>query len=245
MEKLKFFTPVAAYALVLGMVYSFSFWGRFFINPLQFASAVDVAKIAAWPLSASVLMALTHFLISGLGFEEWSVFTHVDGPLLLVEPKWLKTIAKIIWDGCFVALLLWLALSVSTPFRWFGIGFCAMVLISKSIEKQSIIRKILPNYQIRSIAIFFTIFAPFVSIGVGAVSAETIKSGRASLILDEDQTTLPSTWRRGNPRQFVGTLGGYYVFYSGDKSLAFFKPSDGQAITLKNNPAVNQRGFLF
>jgi hypothetical protein len=244
MEKLKIFTPIAVYGILIGIIYSFAFWDRFSINPLQFASALDIAKVAALPLAAGGLLSLTQIFLSGAADEDWKQFTHTDFTLTSV-PRWLKLALKILWDGGITLLLGWLVFYVSMPVRWFGIGICVLILVSGSIERQTLIREFIPNVRLRVAAVYLGVIAPFIAVGSGALAGDTIKSGKGTFILDSDHSSLPAALNNSTSRVFVGTLGNFYVFYSDDQTVSMVKVGDGQVIALKRNPAASSRSYYY
>ena len=242
MEKLKLFAPIGLYAILIGILYSFAFWDRFFINPLQFASALDIAKVAAWPLTASVLVMFVNFLVSGVTDDDWKQFTHADFILTSI-PRRLKLIWKVLWMVGIALLLWWLLFDVATPARWFGIGMCVLLLVSGSIERQTLIRELIPSYSVRAPTISLAVLAPFFAIGAGALAGDTIKSGKGAFILDAGRSYLPATFDESKSHAFVGVLGSLYIFYSSDQAISLVKVGDGQAITLKHNPAAKSKSF--
>lgn len=242
MEKLKYFAPIALYGILIGILYSFAFWDRFFINPLQFASVHDIAKIAALPLAASALLFFINILMSGATDEDWQQFTHMDSPLISA-PRCLKLAWKIAWALGVALLLAWLLFQVSTPARWFGIGLCVSFLVAGSIERQALIREIVPSYKLRASAVTLAVLAPFFAIGAGATAGDIIKSGNGVFILDANHSSIPAAFDSSASQKFVGVLGNLYIFYSENLTVSMVKIGDGQIITLKHNPAAKSRSY--
>ena len=242
MEKLKNFAPIALYGILIGMLYSFAFWDRFSINPLQFASVHDIARVAAWPLAAGALLFLINILTSSAVDEDWKQFTHMDFTLI-AAPSWLKMAWRIVWGLGVTLLLAWLLVEVSTPIRWFGIGVCVLFLSASSIERQTVIREIFPSYSLRVSAVTLGVLAPFYAVGAGALAGDKIKSGNGDFILEENHSSLSATFDSSTSHAFVGVLGNLYIFYADNLTVSMVKVGDGQIISLKYNPAAKSRSY--
>lgn len=243
MEKLKIFTPIALYGILIGLLNSFAFWGRFSINPLQFASALDIAKVSAWPLASGGLIFFINALVSSATDDDWLTHTDMDS-IHLPIPSWLKWVWKLLWGLGATFLLGWLLYIVSHPARWFGVGFCVLILASGSLERQKIIRKLIPSYCVRVPAIYLALLAPFIAVGAGALAGETIQEGKGAFLLDATHSYLPANFDASDSYAFVGILGNLYVFYSRNKSISMMRLGDGQGITLKKNPLASSHPFF-
>ena len=196
-----FFVAVAA-------CYLFGYWGAFNINVLEFISFSDLAKLALYPIVASLFFAAV-----GLATGEIA-----NGDRLPVGGGRSSRFAIFVlkhWRIIFFLLLssiFWIWLLVPSPYKLILLAFLALPF-PVALGNTELAIQLLPNSRIRYQASFIFMMLPVAAFSVGQEQADRVKAGKSSLVVDVQRSQLALLSRADAPVVYMGLLGDTYVLY--------------------------------
>lgn len=212
----------APYLVAVGACYLFGYWGAFQINVLEYISFADVAKIAIYPLVASIIFALAGVAISEL----------VCGPHLPPGGGNNTTIGRFglkhwrLLVAAVLVLVVVIAIFGAEPRKWFLVA-SLVSLLSVSLTHIEQIIEIFPNPRARKIAMYLFLLLPTSSFAYGREQAYLVKTGNADHFVDIARSKLPLTVDEKDQVAYLGLLGNLYVLRDGVTGhIVFVKQRD-------------------
>ena len=216
------------YLVAVGACYLFGYWGAFQINVLEYISFADVAKIAVYPLVASVIFALAGVAISelvwGPYFPPGGGNSTAIGRFGLKRWRWLVT--------AMLGLVVVIAIFGPEPRKWFLVA-SLVSLLSISLTYIEQVIEIFPNPRASKIAMYLFLLLPTTSFAHGREQAYLVKTGNADHFVDIQRSKLPLTVDEKNQVAYLGLLGNLYVLREGTTGhIVFVKQRDDSPLFL-------------
>lgn len=206
---------ISIYAVSVGILYEWGYWGRFDINILQFMSASEVLRSAAYPF-----LGVFVFFILGAGLNLFLFKPLPEGGgrttkvgVILNKHSHFYAIAAI----CTLVFINWLS---SGRWAWDILGFAVWITCTVLISRLELLHSLIPDDEIRALVGTFVVAMPVFSFTYGATAGEEILSGS-----DYREATIPSTIEKS---KFLGIAGDY----------AFFLSLDNQRIYIRRNAEI-------
>lgn len=213
----------AAYMMVVGACYLAGYWGSFQINVFEFISFSDVVKLAVFPLMP--------FLV-GLfaGVFCYQLWTSGDASALhksnrerrrsgfqLQRIFLLVVILCVVLVSFFSPMLgnFWPPLPSGLIAFFVGLLSIPLLYVDEFIE-------ILPNRDVRLVALFLFLFVPPVSWSYGVWRAHAVKTGAAELFVDVSRS---QPFIQSDPKirlAYLGLLGDLYVLRESQSGKIIF-----------------------
>lgn len=223
---------VVPYLIAVGACYQFGYWGAFHINVLEFISFADVAKLAIYPLMASLVFLLAGVLFSELVFSPH--FPPGGGSTFKVGMfgkkhwRWLLALQL-----CIVLLV---AIYAPEPGKWFAVAALVSTFSTPLIHLKKLI-EVVPNPHSRAVALFLLLFLPSISFAYGRHQAFLVKTGASEQFIDVVRSKLPITSDEKNPVAYLGFLGSVYVLREAKTGqVVFVKQRDDSPLFIVSKP---------
>lgn len=218
----------APYLVAVGACYLFGYWGAFQINVLEYISFADVAKLAVYPLMASLIFAL-----AGVAFSELVHAPHFPpggGNNTAVGRFGFKHWRLLL--GAQIVLAVLVAIYAPEPGKWFVVA-TLMSLFSTPLTHIEKVIEIFPNPRARATVLFLSLFLPTMSFAYGRQQAYLVKTGAADHFVDIERSKLPLTGDGKDQVAYLGLLGNLYVLREGKTGhIVFVKQRDDSLLFL-------------
>lgn len=216
------------YLIAVGACYLFGYWGAFHINVLEFISFTDVAKLAIYPLMASLV-----FFLAGVVLAEILHSPHLPpggGSAsklgMFGQKHWRWLLALQICAAVLVAVF------APEPGKWFIVAVLVTLLSTPLTHVEPFI-KVVPNPRVRATALFLLLLLPTISFAYGRQQAFLVKTGASEQFVDVVRSKLSLTNDEKNPVAYLGFLGSVYVLReSKTGELVLVKQRDDSPIFL-------------
>lgn len=194
------------YFISVGACYLFGYWGAFHINVLEFISFTDVAKLAIYPLMASLIFFLAGVVSAeiahspsrppgGGSTSKLGIFGRKHWRLLLTLQ-------------IFIAVLV--ALLAPEPGKWFVVAIL-VTLLSTPLAHLEVLIEVVPNPRVRATVLFLSLLLPTISFAYGRLQAFMVKTGASEQFIDIVRSKLPLVSDEKNQVAYLGFLGSVYV----------------------------------
>lgn len=220
------------YLITVGACYLFGYWGAFHINVLEFISFTDVAKLAVYPLMASLA-----FTIAGVLTSEITRSPHLPsgggnsskvGQFGLKHWRWL-----LVLQICITVLV---AIYAPEPGKWFVIAMLVSLFSTPLTHIEKLI-EVIPNPRARNTTLFLVLLLPSISFAYGRQQAFLIKIGMSEQFVDVVRSKLPIASDEKNSVAYLGFLGSVYVLREAKTGqIVFVKQRDDSPLFLVPNP---------
>lgn len=217
----------AAYMMLVGACYLAGYWGSFQINVFEFISFSDVVKLAVFPL----MPFLIGLFVGVFFFQLWSLGDASGLEISNRERRrsgfQLPRLFLLVVISCVVLLIVFSPMigkfwpPLPSGLIAFFVGLLAIPLsyVDEFIE-------MLPNRDVRLVALFLFLFVPPVSWSYGVWRAHTVKTGAAELFMDVSRLQL---FIESDPKirlAYLGLLGDLYVLRESQSGkIVFLKKS--------------------
>lgn len=220
------------YFILVGACYLFGYWGAFNINVLEFITFTDVAKLALYPLIASLV-----FVLAGVLFAELIHAPHF--PPGGGNASTVGVFGRKYWRWL-IALQIAVTILVATyapePGKWFVVTLLVSLLSTPLTHIEKLI-EVVPNPQARATALFLLLFLPTISFAYGRQQAFFVKTGVSEQFVDVVRSKLPLVSDAKNPVVYLGLLGNVYVLReSKSGQMVLVKQSDDSPLFLAPKP---------
>lgn len=220
------------YAIAVGAAYAMGYWGAVGINVLEFIGIADIAKLAVYPLMATLALGVLAMLGTQLlGQRVLPPGGGVNTPIGRAGRKyWWFLVALVVFASVAIAVF------GPEPTRWFVFAILLCTL-STPLGHVPFFQQILPNAYGRSFVLLLLLALPTFSFAQGRLKAFVLKSGSASLYVDVKRSGIAAVADLSNPVAYVGFIGGTYVLRESrtgalimlrqkDESPLFLSPSE-------------------
>lgn len=218
----------APYLVVVGACYLFGYWGAFQINVLEYISLTDIAKLAVYPLMASLV-----FVLAGVAFSELvhaPYFPPGGGNDTLIGQFGLRYWRLFL--GLQIVITVLVATYAPEPGKWFVVAFL-ISLLSMALAHLEMVIEVLPNPRLRSTVLFLSLFLPTLGFAYGRQQAYFVKTGAADHFVDVERSKLPLMSNGKNQVAYLGLLGNLYVMReSKTGDIVFMKQRDDSPLFL-------------
>jgi hypothetical protein len=218
----------APYLVAVGACYLFGYWGAFQINVLEYISIADVAKLAIYPLMASLVFAL-----AGVAFSELVHSPHFppgggnDTPVGRLGLKHWRLLL-----GLQIVVTVLVATYAPEPGKWFVVALLVSLFSTALAHIEKVI-ELLPNPRVRSTVLFLSLFLPTMGFAYGRQQAYLVKTGVIDHFVDVERSKLPFTADAKSQVAYLGLLGNIYVLREGKKGyIIFVKQRDDSPLFL-------------
>lgn len=218
------------YLVAVAACFQFGYWGAFNVNVLELVSFADIAKLAVYPLLASLV-----FILAGVLVAEILQSPHLPsgggantnlGRFGRKHWRWLVA----------VQVLVIMALSLFGPDRvkWFLVAFLVASLSTPLSHVESLI-ELLPNPKWRATSLFILLLLPgFILLllpglgfAYGRQEAFLVKTGFPARVVDVTRSKLPLSSDTKNPVSYLEFVGGIHVLYEAQSGqVVFLKQRD-------------------
>jgi hypothetical protein len=219
---------VIPYLVAVAAAYLFGYWGTFNINVLEFVSLADLAKLAVYPLLASLI-----FFLAGLLTSQF-----------LVSPKVTPgggantTVGRIgrkywrLFLGLQVVVICMMAIYGPEPRKWIVVA-SLVALFSAPLSHLEFLIERIPNPRARMTSLFLVLLLPGIAFAFGRQEAYLIKSGHPNQTVDIKRSNLPLSEDATKPVAYLGFVGGTYILYeTKTEQLVLVKQQDNSQLYL-------------
>jgi hypothetical protein len=205
------------YLLGIAACFLFGYWGAFNINILELGSFADLAKLAIFPLLAS----LAFFVAGIIGAE--MLF---KSPFPVVINTDQTNRRGSIFTSIKIAAIVAVAIFFPEPGKWFVVAFLVSSL-SSALHQVGALAKIVPDPPTRALTLYFLLLLPGISFAYGRVEAFLIKSDNPTRTVDIGRSKVALTATPKKPVAYLGYVGGNHVLYeSVTGQVVFLKQKD-------------------
>lgn len=220
------------YLITVAICYLFGYWGSFNINVLEYISFADVAKLAIFPLIASLVFSFAGILLV-------QVVLVPDFPVGGGNSTKIGTFGLKHWRWL-ISLLIFITIIVITygnePQKWFLVAMLISML-STHLTHIEWIKQIIPNPQIRATTLFLILFLPTTSFAYGKQKAYFVKTGQSGQFVDITRSKLTLIGDKKNPVAYLGFLGNVYVLREAKtEQIVLVKQREDSPIFLISKP---------
>lgn len=220
------------YLIAVGACYMFGYWGAFHINVLEFISFADVAKLAIYPLVASLVFFIAGVLVSEL------VFSPCLPPGGGASSK-VGQFGQKHWRW-FVAIPICIAVAGAIygrePWKWLAVAMLLSPLSIPLAHLEKLI-EVIPNPHARHTTLYLLLLLPMMSFVHGRLDAFYVKTGASGQFVDVVRSKLPIENDENNRVAYLGYLGNVYVLREAKTGqLVLVKQSDDSPLFLSSKP---------
>ena len=227
----EFIAVAATYLVAVSGCYLFGYWGAFNVNVLEFIALADIAKLAIYPLLASLGFALPGYVISHL--------RNTNMPVGGGNSTAIGNFGFKYWRALLSLQILLIALVVifgKDPYRWFVVAVL-FSLLSTALTHVDALVEILPNPQVRSTTLFLALLLPGLAFAQGRLQADNIKEGRTALFVDTSRSNLHFALDAKSPVVYLGFLNGTFVLFERKTGqIIFVKQKEDSPLTIGPKP---------
>jgi hypothetical protein len=215
------------YIVGVGAAYTLGYWGAFGLNPLQFMGLNELARLAVYPLLATlalgvVAMAANHLLLSDVlppgGGAESSLGR-------AGRKYWRPTLALL--GAAIVVTVLY----APEPNKWLLFALLVSTLSTPLAHLPRFI-ELLPNPHVRSFVLLLVVALPALSFAQARLRAHAVVHQGAELRVDLARSALPVPGVPSSAPDYLGHLGGMHVLR---------EPSSGVLMLVKQNESAPLR----
>lgn len=218
----------APYLVMVGACYLFGYWGAFQINVLEYISFTDVAKLAVYPLMASLVFALAGVALSELVHAPH--FPPGGGNDTSIGRFGLRHWRLLLSLQIIVTVLV--TIYAPEPGKWFVVALLVSLFSTALAHAEKLI-ELLPNPRFRATVLFMSLFLPTMGFALGRQQAYLVKTGAADQFVDVERSRLPLTAEGKNQVAYLGLLGNLYVLREGKTGhIVFVKQRDDSPLFL-------------
>jgi hypothetical protein len=241
--QVKTLSILTAYALVVGMLYLFGFWGRFRIDILQYIQFSDILKLALYPLFWSAISAgIVGYLTPLFGNTEAVVKDEREKVFLTPSKRAMKWIDLLC--GTFVVTAVFIA---GKPYKLFYVAGYVGIFVAFRFEHLPFLISFIRHSILRSVVVragtvvlcsaFFygryeadkIVELPFLNTG-SVVSTKIFREG--------ENPKVASLFNGQDKLKYIGMAGDYFFFLSMDNLTTFAaKESDLYFLALSGMPS--------
>lgn len=220
------------YFIAVGACYLFGYWGAFHINVLEFISFTDIAKLAVYPLMASLV-----FVLAGVLFAELVHSPHRPpggGSSSKAGQFGQKYWRWILALQIFITVLI--AIYAPEPGKWFAVAMLVSFLSTPLTHIEKLI-EVVPNPRARATTLFLVLLLPSISFAYGRQQAFLVKTGASEQNVDVARSKLPIASDEKNTVAYLGFLGSVYVLREAKTGqVVFVKQRDDSPLFLMPKP---------
>lgn len=212
---------VVAYALLVGILYQWGYWGTFNVNILQFMSLTDIVKSFAYPFVSS-FAAFFLGIVMGTLVPTQSL-PPGEGRQTVLGQFLYRWRFVLLWGYFGLVFAVWRFAPPSE--RWFLAAAMATPVVALFVSNFSVVQQLLPNSVVRQLAAFTATAMPLFAFAYGSSHAEAVLSGRSYF-----ETRLSPG---DAPSKYLGIAGERLFLLSADnKVITIHALSDQRAIPL-------------
>lgn len=220
------------YLIAVGACYLFGYWGAFHINVLEYISFTDVAKLAVYPLMASLVFALAGVIFAELVHSPH--FPPGGGNNSKVGMFGLKYWRLLVGLQIVIAALV--AIYAPEPGKWFVVAMIVGLLGTPLTHVEMLI-EIFPNPRVRATTMFLVLLLPAISFAYGRQEAYLVKTGASEQFVDIARSKLSLAGDDKSPVAYLGFLGNVYVLREGKTGqIVLVKPREDSPMFLVSKP---------
>lgn len=197
---------VVPYLITVSTCYLFGYWGAFHINVLEFISFADIAKLAVYPLMASLVL-----LLGGVLFSELALSPHFPpgggraSKVGMFGQKYWRWLLALQLCITVIVAIYW-----PEPVKWFFVAGLVSSFSTFFAHLQKLI-EVVPNPRVRATALFLVLLLPSISFAYGRQQAFLVKTGTSKQFVDVVRSRLAIASDEKNPVAYLGFLGSVYV----------------------------------
>ena len=194
-----FFIP---YFIGVGGCYLFGYWSIVDINVMEFIGLSDVAKLALYPLVASLLLYAPGVMLSEISFGHLvPVGGGQNTKIGVVALRFSRLLLALLVLFIFVVYFV-----IPEPFKWFVIAVLA-ISFSAPASHFSLAIKLVPNARARVVILQALIVLPILSFAIGRLNIHNVIKEKSAKTVDVTRSKLPLTSDKNNPVIYLGMLG--------------------------------------
>ncbi len=194
-----------SYVIGVGVAYTLGYWGTFGLNPLQFMGISELARLAIYPLMATlalaiVLMAANYFFLSG-------VLPPGGGANSVINRTGRKY-----WGTLLAILCITIVVTITyapEPSKWYILAVL-VTLFSTPLTHVPRIIELIPSPRVRAFGLLLLIALPALAFAQGRLRAYNITQGYAEHCVDLSRSALPPG-PAASKAAYLGYLGGMHV----------------------------------
>jgi len=217
------------YFIGIGCCYLFGYWGALGVNVLEFIGLADIAKLALFPLLASLV-----FGIAGSAFSELLTLKRLPpggGAESTLGRAGHKYGHLVLAANLFI--IVFLALFGPEPGKWFAIALLVS-FFSIPLTHQGSVIALIPNPKLRATLAHLLFLLPAVSFAYGRLDAHQTIHGDKVRVVDIARTSSALIGDLNKPVIYLGLLGSTYVLRETKTGqTVFMKQKDDAILVLR------------
>ena len=194
------------FSIAVGACYLFGYWGPVGINLLEFVGFTDIAKLAIYPLVASLAL---FFLGLVLSLITTGNRMPVGGGRHTKVGQFGRRFARELLALVVLAIIGVYAIAPE-PFKWLGIAFLA-VFFAAPLANMDAFVEALPSSAIRFALTLLLLMLPALSFAVGRADIYFARNLVSAKTVDVERSKLPLTSETKLPVIYLGLLGSTFV----------------------------------
>lgn len=212
----------SSFGIAVAASYLFGYWGAFNVNVLELGSLADIAKLATFPLLASLTFLLAGVFTSDvLQGDRLSPGGGNDTPIGRFGLKYWRAIVAIQ-----IITITLIAIFSPEPGKWFAVAVLISLLSTPFSHSDAII-ELIPDPKLRSKVLFLVLLLPPISFAYGRLDAYLVKGGHPPRIVDVGRSKLELREEQDKRVAYLGRVGEIDVlFESLTGSIVLLKQSD-------------------
>ena len=215
-------TVVSTYLVGVAACFLFGYWGAFNINVLELGSLIDLAKLAIFPLLASLAFFIAGIIAAELMFK--SPFPVV--PRLAISDATPRIARWRVFAAFKITAITLVTIFFPEPGKWFVVAFLISSL-SSAFHHIDALEKIVSDPSTRALALYCLLLLPGTSFAYGRLEAFQIKSDNPTRTVDVIRSKVALTATPKKPVAYLGYVGGNHVLYeSTTGQVVFLKQKD-------------------
>lgn len=228
-------TIAAPFAVAVGAFFQFGYWGALDVSVLEFVGLMDLAKLAFYPLTLTLIT-----VILGTAVTESFLGERPDGrrtahaalpPVRAMHAGWVLLPAMVASLGIYMFM-------ENEQTKWHLIAVMAS-LFAVPFNHAPFLVELVPDRNVRRLGVFLLVVTPMLAFAEGRSKAHSAIHLKGASIVDVVRSKVDLKTDAASPVLYLGLLGETYILKESlTGSLVFLKRGDAPLIVTPRIPKV-------